>query len=659
MSITKEELDKYIHDYSIGSPSISDEEYDQLLEEYIREHGESTRPFTRNKQSDAVNDVVCTLPKSYGVTTTMRENQLSYADWTYLNDIKQSTYVIVQPKFDGCSIAYDVATERFFTRGDVDNGESVDVTELFKHLIEWVKLIIITDQFQLSDVQSIKFEAILPIEIFDQVFKDKYKRPRDVVAATITSRNMEYAKYINLNPLRIYSNGKQYIPSDLRDLSIYALSQDFESIQMYINDLLDNGAKVKVEVGQEMYFSFECDGVVVSVMNHITGELCSDKIIHTDTGDWAKPSEFQKIYSTEVDPNHEIAIKILNMVEETKLVSIDWQFGKSGRITPVAIVEPVKFGNVTVTNIGLSTFERVINMGLRYGDTVRIMYNIVPYFIDSRHDGDLPIPIPNKCPKCGHPLDLRFVKQVQCTNPQCDGRRLGAIIRYCEKLKMFGVSEGIITKLWNAGYVNQISDLYTMDLMEAAEVDGLGPQMMSNVIKSIKSASTNVPVHRWLGALPCNAVSDKTWNTILKSVYGEDHNGTMQADVARMCYEDTPDEFLNKMLWYTHGIGTATIASINEGIRTNWDTIKSMIHYITFENGNGKSNGVVCLSGTRDATLTSALQRKGYEVTDSFNKKCIAVVIPNPTFTSSKISKAQENNIPVYTMREVLEENVL
>ena len=137
--VTKEELDKYLKAYQEGHPLISDEKYDELLEEYLSVNGESSRPFTRQKQSDSVNDIVGTLPKVYGVRNAMRDNQTTFDDWIKKKCLNTNDSVLVQPKFDGCSVAFDFETERFFTRGDYDNGESVDVTDLFKSKMQKIK----------------------------------------------------------------------------------------------------------------------------------------------------------------------------------------------------------------------------------------------------------------------------------------------------------------------------------------------------------------------------------------------------------------------------------------------------------------------------------------------------------------------------------------
>ena len=621
--ITKEELEKYQIAYSQGTPLITDEEYDNLLEEYVSEHGENSRPFTRQKQSSSVNDIVGTIPKTYGVTKPMREGQKIYSDWVRLNGLTHNDWIYLQCKFDGCSVAYDCKTQRFFTRGDYDNGESVDVTELFSNRIgsdEYLKYWD-TDVFD-----AVKFEAIIhPSVFYEMKLNEQYKRPRDMVSATITSRNVEMAKYITLVPLRKYLNGKQYI---CHNIGMYLPCDAYEEIEKFISDVLGNNASSLFQP----YEGYACDGVVATVVTNDTDEELS----------------------TEVIPGKEVAIKILNNIKETTLKNVDFQFGRSGRITPVAIVEPVMFDNVKVDHIGLSTFERVVNMNLHHGDTVRVVYNIVPYLIDSYHDGLYPIQIPQKCPICGSPFDLRVLKTVRCTNPNCKGLRLGSIVRYCEKMKMFGVSKGNLTRLYDAGLIQNIPDLYRLNVDDIANLPGFGQSSAMNIINAIKTASTNVSLNRWLGALPMRDTSAKIWDVILKEMFGNDKQKAVDI-LSEYLNNGCPEDLINN-LRCPPGIGGLKVMKIAEGLRQNWDEIKDTIQYIKFDVSNGIINtkGKVAMTGTRDKQLTEYLTSHGYDVCD-FNTKITCLIIPNETFTSNKTVKAKELGIPIYTIDEAYE----
>ena len=213
MSITKEQLDEYVKAYQDGHPLISDEEYDMLLEEYLQEHGEENRPFLRQKQSSSVNDIVGTLPKAYGVLEPWRPKLMSYKAWTEKNHLTSTHTVQIQPKFDGCSVAFDVKTKRFFTRGDVDDGTSMDVTDIFKDRIDWIMNEIL---WGYDEAVSIKFEAIMSHEAYlSSGLNEQYKRPRDAVTANFKLRDPNIAKITSLLPLRGYMNGKQFIPRAL------------------------------------------------------------------------------------------------------------------------------------------------------------------------------------------------------------------------------------------------------------------------------------------------------------------------------------------------------------------------------------------------------------------------------------------------------------
>jgi DNA ligase (NAD+) len=638
--VTKEQLEEYQKAYSAGHSLITDEEYDNLLEEYLNEHGgESNRPFMRNKQSSAVNDIVGSLPKLYGIEEPMRPGQKIYLDWVKSKKLDKDTEVIIQPKLDGCSVAYDFTEQRFFTRGDYDNGESLDVTDLFKHCISSNSDIKYYEKYK--DIISMKFEAIMSNEEFiEKHFDEKYKRPRDAVAGIITSRNVEASKSIRLIPLRLYWNdGAQTIPHMLQVHCAFAKYDAYQHMQYFIKNLLSNNALIIYEdiAGYCGTEHFACDGVVISVTNKYKESYTTDN---------------ELITTPEINPEKEVAVKILNLVKETTLRDIEWQFGKTGRITPVAIVEPVMFDKVKVTHVGLSTFERVINMGLKCGDTVRIVYNIVPYFLDSYHDGDYPIPIPTKCPMCGADLNLKVYKQIRCTNPDCKGKRLGDIIRYAEKMKIMGLSKASITTLYDNDFITSIPDLYDIDYDALSNHIGYGKKLCYNIKRAIEDSSKDVTLEKWLGALPCLDVSEKTWRLLLNAVYDSDMEKAYH-DIEISMRQDTPERFLENILWYVDGIGPATIRSINEGIRNNWEDIKRTFSFIEFKlpKKNNISKGRVAMSGIRDSYLQKELESRGYEV-DTFNSKCVALVVRDKDFTSGKVSRAKELNIPIYTVQE-------
>ena len=630
MAITKEQLDKYIKAYDDGHPLIPDEEYDMLLEEYLKANGgESARPFMRQKQSASVNDIVGTLPKAYGVIEPWRDGLLTYKTWTERNHLTGKETIEVQPKFDGCSVAFDVKTKRFYTRGDVDDGKSMDVTDVFKGHIDWIMNTVLWGYYENSD--SIKFEAIMSHERFNASGLNKlYKRPRDAVTANFKLRDPNISRLISLIPLRGYINGKQYLPNMLPHYAGHVHSGwtgalQFDMIQATIDELLSHGATHHMD-NDDLEGTYSVDGVVVSVMED---EVFGDNNI-------TLPLYFK--------PDQEIALKILREVKETKLVKIDFQFGKQGRITPVAIFEPAWFcdDKIKVDHATLSTLDRVKQMGLRHGDTVRIMYNIVPYFLDSCGDGDYPIPLPEKCPICGAPLDYNSGVIVRCKNPNCKGLKLGAIIRHAEKMRMVGLGEGTLTKLYDYGFVTKIADLYDLKKWDdcIAETEGFGYTSYDNMVNSVDEAVADATLARFLGAMPFNDTDEKTWNAIIQTM-GEDQvistmlNGTFHEALMNMGYIPT--------------VGTVKIQKIVDGYLRNISDLQEFMEWIPKElKRSVKFKGRVCFTGFRDKDLEKLLNEKGYEV-GGFTNNLAALIVKDANYQSEKVTKARELGIPVVT----------
>lgn len=632
MAITKEQLDEYIRAYQNGQPLISDEKYDMLLEEYLKEHGEKNRPFMRQKQSSSVNDIVGTLPKAYGVVEPWRDGLLTYKAWAEKNHLTENHTIAVQPKFDGCSVAFDVKTKRFFTRGDVDDGTSMDVTEIFEDRIEWVLNDVLWGYYDKSD--SIKFEAIMSHEKFIiSGLNQRYMRPRDAVTANFKLRDPNISKLISLIPLRGYMNGKQYLPNALpsyvgRIRSGWTGALQYDSIQTTIDELLTHGATHYMD-NFGLDGTYSVDGVVVSVL--------ADGVV----GD---QNVTLPLY---VNPNLEIAIKILKDIQEATLETIQFQFGKQGRITPVAILNPpVKFGNVSVDHVTLSTLKRVQEMNLRHHDTVRIMYNIVPYFIDSYHNGDYPIPLPDKCPICGAPLDYLSSTIVRCQNPDCKGLKLGSIIRHAEKMRMVGLGEGVITKLYDNEFVTCISDLYDLRKWDdcIAQTPGFGYTSYDNMVASVDKALSEATLERFLGALPFNDTDEKTWKQIIDAC-GYDN-------IIKVLKDGTLDYFI-MMHGYIPNVGEGKIQRIVSGYLRNKEEIQYLMEWVPDKLKPPlpkfiTKKGRLCFTGFRDKQLESQLEENGWEI-GGFSKTIRGLIVPDNDYMSEKVMKAKELNIPIYT----------
>lgn len=615
MAITKAELDKYIKAYSEGNPLISDEEYDILMEEYVKENGEESRPFYRQKQSDSINTLVGTLPKLYGVTKPMRQGQKTYREHFYDKYELYGFNIAIQYKFDGCSVGFDFETEKFNTRGDYDNGESVDVTELFKSKIP--QMYRLNKKYN-NKLKSAKFEYIMPVGMFEQFYSDKYKRPRDVVSASITKRDDSIVKNASLIPLRMYDEDNNvYINPDI---STKWCADDEEYIQYFIDEISNNNFKVLIEFDfNNSKEEYECDGVVISVIDDDHKELTVYKDL-------------------------EAAIKIINVVKQTKLIDIHYEFGNTGRITPVAILEPVLFDKIKVDHVSLSNIYRVKKEKLKHNDTVDIMYNIVPYLIRSHNDGDSEFRIPTNCPICNKPLEvLNEGKTVTCTNENCNGRRIGTITYYCKNIGAIGINESTVSKLIEFNIISNIPDLYNMNLKDISTIPGLGDKSAFYLSRTIYNASTNIQLPRFLGSFPIQNVGAKTWDAILSE---------LQIDEKRfnnMTFDQFKEILLNNKI---QGVGRIMRTLIIKGLETYWDQIQECMTYVTFEHYNlskKECKGVITLTGTRDKELTKMLIEAGYDVRE-WSKNTTIVIAKNVDEDSRTIRLAIQNGIPLYSI---------
>lgn len=642
VNILKQKIHEANEKYLKGEDTgLTDPQYDSLVEQLVDLEGEEARPYSRTKQSDNINEIVGTITKVFGVTAPFVKDKKYYVhDFVQKHNLNRDMLIALQYKLDGCSVAFDYETERFFTRGDYANGESSDVTELFEKALP--QMYELNKRYN-NELKSAKFEFICSREVYNLYFKDDYKRPRDAAAAHLKvvsdpdkmANNIKVCnELMDLIPLRVISKSNHtYICEDV--IADIISCMDYTRIEEFIDRLGQNEfCMVKrpfrtTGFTDSTMFNYECDGVVATTIN-----------------DTKSVGEWYNDYPTEgiEDSGYECAIKILQLLKTTKLKYIKFSYGKTGRITPVAILEPIQFDTVTVDHVTLSNLSRIQEDQLKENDTVEIMYNIVPYFVRSFHDGDEPIQIPTTCPICGYPLDISDgYKTAFCINKNCVGRNLGTITRYIEAVGIFNFGEATVSRLMEEHLISNIPDIYRLKESDISPLDRFGDKSAENLIKNINASKQHLTFPRFLSGFQFRYVSQKTWMDICTEL-NLTPEYLMDASVIQLAELIAKSNIRN--------VGAATKRYLIEGFTDNLDIIKETMQYIpSFEPFKTISDykGIITMTGTHDKSFIKDVTDAGYVVRDWSNKTDI-LVIPDESFTSNKVTAALKRAIPIYTL---------
>ena len=235
--------------------------------------------------------------------------------------------------------------------------------------------------------------------------------------------------------------------------------------------------------------------------------------------------------------------------------------------------------------------------------------------------------------------------------------RNGMDQREAEDIKKRCIAKNTITKLYEAGLVTCIGDLYRLTPEKIMTLDGYKEKSAVNICTSIASVSVNVPLDKFMGALPIKDISAKTWRLVINAKFPNDEMKAVNM-YKHHIEEGTVDSFMMECVPdFVYGFSTNTYAALREGLTLYWDEIRDAFQYISFNvltNVPKPTRGRITFTGTRDERLTNYLTNLGYDVND-YSSKTIALIVPNKGYVSSKVVKARKSGIPVYTVEEAFE----
>ena len=516
-----EELRKVIryHDYKYyvqASPVISDYQFDKLF--HALENVENTHPklITPDSPTQRVQAAftgefrkVKHLAEMASLENTYNADDLK--EWAKriresLGD-KKIEYV-VEPKFDGLSMELvykDDVLVRAVSRGDGIKGEDLTLN------VKTIKSIPLRAPFSKHGIKlaAVRGEVLMPKSVFKKLNKEREKaglplfaNPRNAAAGTIrlkdpeevAKRNLDcYVYYIIYSePLKLCRDIRTHEDSlnilESCNFKVTPIRAKEEGIDEVIEFILK-----KQEERNE--WDFPADGMVVKI---------------NDTCDWDKLGE------TLHHPRWAVAYKFPSKRAVTKLLNVVWQVGRTGALTPVAVLEPTQVGGTTVSRATLFNPDEIKRKDIRIGDYVIIERagETIPYIVEpikERRTGkEKPIETPKHCPVCGAPIVRELDEAVpRCPNINCPAQLLEHLIYWGKVLSIKGLGESTAKLLLGRKIVKSISDIYYLKESDLVGLPLWGRKKAENLLRNIELSKYR-PFYKKLTALGIRHVGEKT-----------------------------------------------------------------------------------------------------------------------------------------------------
>ena len=534
--ITLDDLRKVLkfHEYQYyvaAAPLISDNEYDMLYKQLVGLEAASTEAIPADSPTQRVGNSLNNSFETVAHLVPMLSLENSY-DAEDLTDFDRKaregalleaiTYC-VEPKFDGASISLVYENDllvRACTRGDGVAGE--EITQNIRQ-IRSIPLSIPLSKYGIQQME-IRGEVIMSKKSFAD-FNDTLKSKQMSVLAN--PRNAAAGSLRMKDPKEV---GERNLDAFIYHISFYNLIAGAPTPALLKTH---SGA---LELLWEM--GFRSPQKEKQIFSNIAGviQFCKDFETERDAlpyeidGLVIKVNDFalqEKLGMTSHHPRWAIAYKFKARQATTILENVEFQVGRTGAVTPVAKLQAVAIGGVTVSSISMHNEEYIKEKDLRLGDTVIIERagDVIPQIVHSiptlRKGTEQIIEFPSHCPVCEYPLEKEATEAVwRCNNPDCRAQIVERMIHFVSKdamdIKSFG--DANIRKFYELGLLNNIPQIYNLDFSVIGKLEGFGKKSVDNLQAAIE-ASKSQPLYRLIYALGIRFVGETTAKTIASHIH--------------------------------------------------------------------------------------------------------------------------------------------
>ncbi|WP_457642558.1 NAD-dependent DNA ligase LigA [Persephonella sp.] len=659
------EVIKY-HDwryYVLADPVISDYEYDRLfhlLKDIEKRYPDLITPDspTQRVPSELTKEFpqVKHLAPMLSLDNSYNEGDLKEFDRKVreISGLEKVEYA-VEPKFDGAGISL-IYEDNFFVRGATrgDGAVGEDITPNLR-VIRTIPLSADFKSFGIKKIE-IRGEVLINKEKFKEINQLRLEEglpplanPRNAAAGSlrlqdpkeVAKRSLEAFVYqityaVDENGNNLLGNKLRYHYDAIKLLFELGFKSPYQEIKVCqgIDEVIQYCKKW--ERKRDSY-PYEIDGMVVKV-NDI--------------------SLYEKLGVTSHHPRWAIAFKFKARQATTKILKVVFQVGRTGAVTPVAKLEPVEIGGVTVSSVSLINEDFIKEKDIRIGDLVLIERagDVIPYVIkvitEARTGEEKPIEFPKNCPSCGSQLVKPPEEAVwRCININCPAQVVERIIYFASKdaMDIRGLGEANIRKFYKLGFLKSIPDIYRLPYDKIVQLEGFGQKSVENLKKAIEE-SKHRPIYRLITGLGIRFVGKVTAKTLAEHINCvEDLKNWSVEDleklpdigyvVAHSIYEFFHNQQNIEMLEKLKNLGIETCKEKEEK--------KENI----FEGKTFVFTGT--LSCCSREVAQEIVERLGGHATNSVSRKTSYVVVgENP---GSKFRKAQSLGVPILNEQQFIE----
>jgi DNA ligase (NAD+) len=494
--------------YVLDQPEISDADYDALvrqLQQLEDEHPDlAAEDSPTRRVGGKPREGFVKIPHSspmLSLDNALNEDELRSFDTRVRELLGGEPFCYVaELKMDGLSMAAKYAGGRFrqaITRGDGRVGE--DVTENARTIRSLPLTVPARDEFE------VRGETVMNRRAFERLNAERDERglprfanPRNAAAGSLrvlepqvtASRRLDYYTYFLLRDGRPAKDGH------------WESLNELERLGFKVNRNRKNCADIEQVLAfcteweaRRNELAYEIDGVVVKV----------DSIAQQD-----------RLGYTAKAPRWAIAYKYPARQAVTTVESIEVQVGRTGALTPVAVLRPVEVGGVTVSRATLHNEDEIARLGLEIGDEVVIERSgdVIPRVVRVHSQGSYrkPFRMPSKCPVCGGNIVREEGESAsRCINTNCSARLKESILHFASRgvMNIDGLGDALVDQLVDRGVVESVADLYDLTAEKLLALDRMGAKSAANLLRNIEASKKN-PLPRVISALGIRFVGERT-----------------------------------------------------------------------------------------------------------------------------------------------------